>query len=68
MASNVTLLVWSGWPAEGRFDMVLDLNANGRFDPDFDPVHSAFLVVGQDGLWLALAPAIVLFARIRLSP
>jgi len=63
MAGNATVLVWSAWLPQGRYDIVLDLNVNGRFDPDFDPMHSAFLVVGQNGAWLALILAIVLFAR-----
>ncbi len=62
MAGNVTVLAWGGGLCEGRYEIVLDLNANKRFEPMFDP-ECSFLVVPQNGLGVAFVLALVLLTR-----
>ena len=68
MAGNTNLLVWEGLDIfTGSFDMVLDLNSNGIFEPLIDPFYSSFVVVGEGGLWVGFLLGI-LFIIFRLRP
>ncbi len=46
------------WPARnslpGSYDLVLDVDSDGIFNPRRDPTYSSFLVIPERSLWIAL--------------
>jgi len=63
---NSTVPLWTE-PAPGNFDIVLDLEGDGLFDPNTDPVYSSFTVAQRWGA-LPILFTFLLFLMAKRCP